>query len=82
LREAIDDVMPYRVKQPPKQYKDWGEMFGDVGIEVIRSYCNSELLPPKITEPEPEIIVNPPSEHLANVSNVFGEGTQQLEITN
>lgn len=42
LREALDEIMSYRVKQPPK-YKDWGEFLEAEGVEAIQDYCFPEL---------------------------------------
>jgi hypothetical protein len=48
LREALDSVMPYRVKQPPTKYKDWGEFFEAEGNPwllntVLKSYLVKKL---------------------------------------
>lgn len=48
LREALDSVMSYRVKQPPKKYKDWGEFFEAEGVEAVQDYCMEELSPTAI----------------------------------
>lgn len=45
LREALDEVAPYRVWQPPKNYKDWGDFFEAEGLEAVIIYCNKELAP-------------------------------------
>lgn len=47
LREALDEIMPYRVKQPRSPYKDWGDMLEAEGIESVQNYCFEELEPPK-----------------------------------
>lgn len=43
LREALDEVMNYRVKQPPSEFKDWGEFLGGRGRDAVREYCRPEL---------------------------------------
>lgn len=43
LKEALDEVMPYRVKQPPTKYKDWGDFFEAEGPAVVQEYCETEL---------------------------------------
>jgi 5S rRNA maturation endonuclease (ribonuclease M5) len=45
LREALDKVISYRVKQAPKKYKDWGEFFEAEGQLAVIDYCNEELAP-------------------------------------
>lgn len=67
LRQALDEVMAYRVKQPPTEYKDWGEFLEATDIETITNYCFEELfgkellveIPINITEifPDAEIII-------------------------
>lgn len=49
LKDALDEVMSYRVKQPPKDYKDWGDFFEAKGYEAVQDYCNQELFPPDPT---------------------------------
>lgn len=44
LREALDEVIHYRVKQPRAPYKDWGEMYEAEGVESVSDYCNEELI--------------------------------------
>lgn len=44
LRDALDEIMSYRVKQPPKEYKDWGDFFEGAGIVKVVEYCNEELV--------------------------------------
>ena len=51
LRDALDTVMSYRVKQPPKKYKDWGDFFEAEGLEAVQDYCFTELQGPKLPEP-------------------------------
>lgn len=56
LREALDSVMSYRVKQPPTKYKDWGEFFEAEGQEAVTNYCFTELFPQEFpTEPDTEV---------------------------
>lgn len=43
LREAIDEVMPYRVKQVPTNYKDWGEFLEATDVETVQNYAFEEL---------------------------------------
>lgn len=43
LREALEEVSAYRLKQPPKEYKDWGEFLEKAGIEAVREYTDEEL---------------------------------------
>jgi hypothetical protein len=45
LKVALSEVMPYRVKQPPKKYKDWGEFYVAEGSEAVQAYALSELIP-------------------------------------
>lgn len=52
LREKLDELAPYRVKQPPKQYKDWADFFVAEGQAAVIKYCNEEL------NPMPEILIN------------------------
>lgn len=43
LRDALDEVMPYRVKQARQPYKDWGDMYEAEGQESVTDYCFEEL---------------------------------------
>lgn len=43
LKAVMDEIMPYRVWQPPKQFKDWGEMLEKAGFEAVVEYGNKEL---------------------------------------
>jgi hypothetical protein len=43
LREALDEVCSYRVKQVPSKYKDWGEFFEAEGLIAVNEYCMVEL---------------------------------------
>ena len=45
LRQAIDDVVSYRVCQAPKKYKDYGEFFESEGHQSVQNYCFKELFP-------------------------------------
>lgn len=45
LKEALDSVSSYRIHQPPKQFKDWGEFFESEGALGVINYCNEELDP-------------------------------------
>lgn len=64
LRDALDEVAPYRVRQPREPYKDWGDMFEAEGFESVTNYCFKELFPgqevpyperePGYKAPEPE----------------------------
>lgn len=45
LREALDQIAPYRVKQPRPPYKDWGEMFEAEGLKSVQNYCFAEIYP-------------------------------------
>lgn len=49
LLEALDEVMGYRIKQPPKQYKDYGDMFAAEGAAAVYNWCSTVL--PKQKEP-------------------------------
>ena len=56
LREALDEVAPYRVKQPPKPYKDWGDFMVGAGPDAVMDYCFEEIdpknYPPKELKPD------------------------------
>jgi hypothetical protein len=43
LREALDEVTAYRVCQPPKQYKDWGDFIVVEGALAVQRVCFKEL---------------------------------------
>lgn len=45
LREALDEVCSYRVCQPPKKYKDWGDFLVAEGVEAVQNHCFKELFP-------------------------------------
>lgn len=45
LREALDETnVPYRVKQPPTKYKDWGDYLVAEGAEAINKWVEKELV--------------------------------------
>ena len=49
LREAIEQVnVPFRVKQPPKEYKDWGDFLVGEDMETVQEYAFEELFGRKI----------------------------------
>lgn len=45
LKVILEEVMPYRVKQAPKNYKDWGDFFEAEGAEAVYHYAKQELFP-------------------------------------
>jgi hypothetical protein len=45
LKEALDEVMPYRVWQPPKKYKDWGDFLVGEGVDTVHAYLCREHNP-------------------------------------
>lgn len=55
LREALDTVMSYRVKQPPKEYKDWGEFLEGAGYDAVVKYAHRELFPMPADLDDPNI---------------------------
>lgn len=61
LKKALDEVAPYRVCQPPEEYKDWGDFLVGTDIGTVTEYCWNELR-------EPEL---PPMQRLA--MDVFSE---------
>lgn len=87
LRQALDEVMPYRVKQPRSPYKDWGEMYEAEGLESVQDYCFEELFPQKADvfsnvaiAPHPEFEeVSREKTPLENVLAVF-PGAEELTI--
>lgn len=49
LREALDEIgIGYRVKQPPKEYKDWGDYLEATNMETVQNYCFKELFPEQV----------------------------------
>lgn len=69
LKEALDTVMSYRIKQPRTPYKDWGEMFEAEGQQSVTDYCFAELFGPSY-KPDPV---------LAGVQKIW-PGAEELEI--
>lgn len=45
LRDVLDEMMPYRVRQVPAPYKDWGEFLEKTDIDTVRDYAQAELVP-------------------------------------
>lgn len=45
LLAALDETAPYRLKQPPKEYKDWGDFLEGAGYDAVVKYCHRELFP-------------------------------------
>lgn len=43
LREALDSVAHYRLCQPPKAYKDWGDFFVAEGYDTVSDHANGVL---------------------------------------
>lgn len=87
LREALDEVTTYRVKQPPTKYKDWGEFFEAEGVEAIQAYCFPELglqasITPDVTAEFKQEYPSTPEEvrtSLENVKSVF-PGASKFEV--
>lgn len=80
LREALDEVTSYRVKQPPKEYKDWGDFLVGAGIEVLGEFCMEELFGKPIEDAVPEEIaaVFPGAEEVnLDVPDFGGVGSQE-----
>lgn len=73
VREALDDVIAYRVCQPPKKHKDWGDFLVAEGYDVVHKYLWDFIEPPKIEVPEKEQTA------LEKVQEVF-PGAVELEI--
>lgn len=71
LREALDEVVSYRVCQPPKKYKDWGDFLEAEGIDAVRSWTDKEMNPP--------VIDVKPKNHLEAVQKVF-PGAKELKM--
>lgn len=80
LREALDEVCSYRVKQPPKKYKDWGDFLVAEGVEVVQNYCFTELFPEDAMKLPPEKTWEE-MDDVEKVQDVF-PGAVQLEIVN
>lgn len=45
LKDALDEITTYRVRQPREPYKDWGEMFEAEGLKSVQNWCFAELFP-------------------------------------
>lgn len=43
LREALDEVCSYRVRQCPEKYKDWGDFYEAEGNTAVTDWCKKEL---------------------------------------
>jgi hypothetical protein len=48
LKDALDMTAPYRLKQPPKEYKDWGDFLVGAGRDAVVEYTHRELYPKPI----------------------------------
>lgn len=68
LLEALDEVAPYRIHQPPSKYKDWGDFFVAEGQEAVIAWCDKELNPTAHYEPVT----------VESVMEVMGGGTEIL----
>lgn len=67
LREALDQVTSYRVRQPRQPNKDWGDMFEAEGIKSVINWCHVELFPgEEVPFPEIEPGYQPPEENVAS----------------
>jgi hypothetical protein len=58
LRAALDEVTGYRVKQPPKEYKDWGDFLEATDVETVQNYCMEELFGPTVVDDIPPTIAD------------------------
>jgi hypothetical protein len=45
VRDALDEAVRYRVRQPREPYKDWGEMFEAEGFKSVQNWCFAEIYP-------------------------------------
>lgn len=43
LLVALDQIAGYRLYQPPKRYKDWGEFYEAEGQMAVFEYCSQEF---------------------------------------
>ena len=77
LKEALREVMAFRSKQPPKQYKDWGDFFVAEGFEKVHDYCMPELGLPTLFEAEQAIKNDDPQ--VQAVLEIF-PGAEVLEL--
>lgn len=57
IRDVLDEVMYYRVRQPKYPYKDWGEMMEQEGMEAVSDYCLSFLLGKPLKEETNETLL-------------------------
>ena len=80
LRDALDEVTSYRVKQPPKKYKDWGDFLVATDLETVQNYCFEELFPEDSMKLPPEKTWEEMND-VEKVQEVF-PGAVQLEIVN
>lgn len=76
LKAVIAETGPYRIKQPPKQYKDWGDFFVAEGFERVHDYCMPELGLPTLFDNKPEIENDP---QVQGVLDMF-PGAEVLEV--
>lgn len=82
VREALDQVTSYRVRQPRQPNKDWGDMFEAEGAKSVINWCHVELFPGEdLPFPEIEPGYKKPSEKtdVEKVLEVF-PGAKVLEI--
>lgn len=82
VREALDEVISYRVRQPREPYKDWGDMFEAEGAKSVINWCHAELFPDdELPFPEIEPGYKPPElkTDVEKVLDVF-PGAVELEI--
>lgn len=86
LKEALDSVSSYRIKQPPKKYKDWGDFLESEGFEAVSDYCMAELFPPTlevadeapaVVEEEPNVL-DPNASIFDTIDKIF-PGNEKLE---
>lgn len=71
LREALDEAgAHYRVHQPPKDYKDWGDFLVAKGFDEVMEYAQRELF---------EQTKNPIDPGVQNVLDVF-PGAKVLNV--
>ena len=73
VREALDDVCSYRVHQPPKKYKDWGDFLVAEGYDAVYKYLWDFIEPPKIEFTENELTA------VEKVQKIF-PGAVELQI--
>lgn len=43
LLDTLEEVAPFRLKQVPSPYKDWGEFLEGKGLDIVRDYAQTEL---------------------------------------